>query len=128
MNKRAIAGRALTILSSSAIIALFFFIFIFVLDIGSPGEAVSIRENINGLSRESQLRAIIMQAGDDLAQGNPGSAPALVREVFGPEAKFALYAGNNLIAGEKVKAKISIETVIPTYSGETVPVRLEVAG
>lgn len=128
MNKRAIAGRALTILASSAVIALFFFIFIFVLDIGSPDEAVSIRENIDGLSREGQLRLIISQVADDLVQGSPGSIPAIVKDVFGPETKYALYVNNNLIAGEKVKALTFIEIILPTYAGDVVPVKLEVAG
>ncbi len=128
MNKRGMAGRALTILSASAVIALFFFIFIFVLDIGSPDESVSIRENMGGLSKEGQLRLIISQSADDLVQSNPGKVPEMIKEVFGPETKYALYVNNKLIAGEQVKAKTSIETILPTYAGGLVSVKLEVAG
>ena len=127
MNRKAAMGRALTILMSAGIIALFFFIFIFVIEIGTPGKAMGISENLNGLSRESQLRSIIGHSADDLAQAKPGSVPEMVKETFGKDAKFALYINNAIVSGAKVgKVTAAINTMLPNYEGSTVSVRLEV--
>ncbi len=126
MNKRGLAGKALTILAASGIIALFFFIFIFVLNVGSPEKAFDLKENLAGLSTEGQLRMIISQAADDLTQGNPGSVPEIVKETFGKDAKYALYINDNLVSGAEVSSKSSISTVLPSYAGNPVLVKLEV--
>jgi hypothetical protein len=128
MNKKAMGGKALTLLGAAGIIALLFFIFIFVLNIGTPDKALSIKENLDGLSKSGQLRVIISHSADDLALGKPGNVPAMLKQAYGTEVLYALYVNNNIISGTAVsKAKSSIETLVPRYDGDPVSVKLEVA-
>jgi len=127
MNKRASVGRAFTLLTASAIIAMVLTLFIFGSSATLTKQAQDIKVEMGALSTAGQLRNFAAMHANDVLEGKHANIEFGIKQAYGPTAKFGLHIDDKLVAGEGLeKPDARFETLMPAYNGKTFKLKLEV--
>jgi hypothetical protein len=127
MNKRGLAGRAFTLLTASAIIAMLILGFVLASAAFNTKQSFDVTANIAGLNTAGQLRLVATAVAPEITRGNYDSVAPAVKDAFGPTANFGFFADDVLVAGTGVKEPdATFAATLPKYDGKTMDVRIEV--